>query len=177
MWKNNDFAYVEKTAGYILGYERRFYQNSIDHRGTETNPGRVATLVKSKDNEVKVLGIGYKIANEKKNEVITHLDFREKNGYSRHVTLFYPSDGVSPKLTTVYVANEDNPSWNNDHKIESIAKQIFSAVGPSGRNIAYVFELADALRMYFNNPQDDHLFEIENILKEMQSKSDSAHKS
>lgn len=33
VWKA-DFPFGEKRTGYIKGYIRRFFQNSIDHRGT-----------------------------------------------------------------------------------------------------------------------------------------------
>lgn len=33
IWKA-DFPFICKHRGYILGFERRFYQNSLDHRGT-----------------------------------------------------------------------------------------------------------------------------------------------
>lgn len=34
VWKA-DFPFDYKMTGYVKGYLRRFYQNSIDHRGTK----------------------------------------------------------------------------------------------------------------------------------------------
>jgi len=176
VWKNNDFEYELKRPGYLKGFVRRFFQNSIDHRGVPEKPGRVVTLVFARDNEARVHGIGYKIASDKVSSVLDHLDFREKNGYDRHETMFYPTDGSPPKPTIVYVANEQNPSWNQNHDLEDIAAQIIESVGPSGKNTEYVYNLCDAMRQYFHNVRDDHLFELEKLLKDMEAQK-SHHKS
>lgn len=113
--------------------------------------------------------MGYKIAADKVTEVLDHLDFREKNGYNRHETTFYPMDDSEPKKTIVYLANEENPSWNSNHDLDDIAEQIFGSVGPSGKNTEYVYNLCDAMRQYFHNIRDDHLFELEALLKSLEA--------
>jgi len=113
--------------------------------------------------------MGYKIAACNVDQVLNHLDFREKNGYNRCETTFYPLDDSEPKSTIVYVANEQNPSWNSNHSLIDIANQIHNSVGPSGRNTEYVFNLCDAMRKYFHDVKDDHLYELEKLLKEKET--------
>lgn len=60
VWKNDDFEYELKKPGYLQGFVRRFYQNSIDHRGVPEMPGRVVTLVKTNNDNSRVYGMGYK---------------------------------------------------------------------------------------------------------------------
>lgn len=119
------------------------------------------------DAESIVYGMGYKLAADKQAEVLDHLDYREKNGYVRHETTFFPMDNSEPKSTIVYVANEENPSWNGNHKLEEIAVQISEAVGPSGHNNEYLFKLADAMREFFPDVVDDHLFKLERIVRSL----------
>lgn len=190
IWKV-DFKYVEKCKGFITGFQRRFYQNSIDHRGTAENvgilvfrilkyslifsfkkPGRVVTLIRDGDPNAKVFGMAYKLSAENLKEVMDHLDHREKNGYSRQNVKFYPypyrEGQTEPIDITLYLADHDNPSYaGHIDDLNDIASQIFSAKGPSGENKEYVFKLADAMRSLYPDVQDDHLYELERMLNEM----------
>ncbi|XP_029668549.1 putative glutathione-specific gamma-glutamylcyclotransferase 2 [Formica exsecta] len=89
IWKA-DFPYEKKLVGHIRGYVRRFYQKSTDHRGVPNRPGRVVTLLTSTNPNDEVWGLAYQISTENIDNVVNHLDFREKGGYKKKTVLFYP---------------------------------------------------------------------------------------
>lgn len=104
--------YTHRIPAEIYGFMRRFWQSSVDHRGTPESPGRVVTLVPfeeirnrprfledyelyenrgrpvSVDNwdahDLKTIGVVYYIPAEKAEEVREYLDVREQNGYTMH---------------------------------------------------------------------------------------------
>ncbi|XP_041982787.1 putative glutathione-specific gamma-glutamylcyclotransferase 2 [Aricia agestis] len=168
IWKV-DFKYELKAVGYVKGYLRRFYQHSIDHRGTPDKPGRVVTLIRSVDPNSAVWGVAYKIRDEDVEEVTQHLDYREKNGYSKKDVMFYPKDKSVPFSLTIYVATQDNESYAGPAPIADIARQVLTSVGPSGPNKEYVYNLAAAIRQM--GVDDDHLFSLEEELKRIDSDS------
>ncbi|KAG5872465.1 hypothetical protein JTB14_010603 [Gonioctena quinquepunctata] len=166
IWKV-DFPYEKKILGSIKGFERRFYQYSTDHRGTPENPGRVVTLVPS-GNDCKVYGIAYKIKNSDIENVVNHLDFREKDGYERKFVTFYPINCERKAFEiTIYVANQGNINYAGYADLKDIAKQVVKSVGPSGPNVDYVYNLANAMRTLFPFVEDDHLFGLENNISSL----------
>ncbi|RSZ57804.1 gamma-glutamylcyclotransferase [Massilia atriviolacea] len=153
-----DFPYIERRPATIANWTRRFWQGSHDHRGTETAPGRVATLVAEAG--AITAGMAYLITPE----VFAHLDHREKNGYLRLAIDIHFDDGSS-ELGLVYIAAEDNAAFLGEASEIEIARQIARSHGPSGANRDYLIDLAQALREL--GMEDGHVFEIERHLIDM----------
>jgi cation transport regulator ChaC len=157
-----DFPYLERRPAHIAGWSRRFWQGSHDHRGTETAPGRVVTLVA----EAGALchGMAYLVTPEE----FVHLDYREKNGYLRLATDIHFEDGSCTE-GLVYIATHENAAYLGPASERDIALHIAAACGPSGPNSEYLLELAKALREL--GKFDPHVFEIEKHLAEFQAKT------
>lgn len=153
-----DFPYLERRPASISNWTRRFWQGSHDHRGTESAPGRVATLVPQPG--AVCAGMAYLITPE----VFAHLDHREKNGYLRLATAIDFDDGSS-EIGLVYIATAGNAAFLGEATEFDIARQIAASHGPSGANRDYLIELAHALRALGRD--DAHVFEIERYLNEM----------
>jgi cation transport regulator ChaC len=152
-----DFPFLDRRPASISGWSRRFWQGSHDHRGTETAPGRVVTLVP--DPGATCHGMAYLVTPEE----FAHLDHREKNGYLRLATEIRFDDGDSVE-GLVYIATQENEAYLGPASERDIACQIARSRGPSGPNSEYLLELAKALRSL--GKPDPHVFEIERYLRE-----------
>ncbi len=153
-----DFPYLERRPASIENWERRFWQGSHDHRGTEVSPGRVVTLIEFPGAVCD--GMAYLV----NHQVFDHLDHREKNGYLRFVTEMAFADGDTAR-GLVYIATEDNAAFLGPAGEREIAWHIAGSGGPSGRNRDYVLDLAQALRRL--RAHDAHVFNIERLLLEI----------
>lgn len=151
-----DFPFITRRPASIANWTRRFWQGSHDHRGTETAPGRVATLVPEPG--AVCHGMAYLITPE----VFVHLDHREKNGYLRLATDITFDDG-NVEEALVYIATEENAAFLGAASELDIAMHIAGASGPSGPNRDYLNDLAHALREL--GKDDAHVFAIEQHLK------------
>lgn len=162
-----DFPYEEKLTGYITGFQRKFYQYSIDHRGTPERPGRVVTLLQGEP-DARVYGIAYRIKDENTTEVITHLDQREGCGYDRKEVTFHPTQtDREPFEIVVYLGNESNPQYAGTASLAEIAGEIATSVGATGLNTEYIFSLANVMRDVFPDVEDDHLFKLETEVRKL----------
>jgi cation transport protein ChaC len=122
IWKQ-DFPYLESRPGKIMGWARRFWQGSHNHRGLDHDPGRVVTLVAAPGEHcygrVFLIEPG----------VFEHLDQREKNGYERIAVEFtFESGGVNG---IVYRASENNAAFLGSASPVEMAAQINRRVGLS----------------------------------------------
>lgn len=170
IWKAN-FSYEQKIVGFVKGYNRRFWQGSEDHRGVPGAPGRVATLVPSADLEDCVWGVAYKISENDILDVKAYLDYREKDGYQQKTVKFYPHNIVlEPFNLEIYIGDETNPFFLGPASLNEIAEQIAQSEGPSGRNDEYLFNLASALRLYAPHVYDNHIYELEMLVKKINGK-------
>jgi cation transport protein ChaC len=138
------FAFVERCAAFVDGFERRLDQGSPDHRGTPERLGRVATLVPSPGSRCG--GVVYRLPDAEAPAILAALDVREQGGYDR-LELVATTVGAAPRAlrALTWVASPENPYHLGPAQPAEMAAQIRAAVGPSGTNLAYARALAEAL--------------------------------
>lgn len=159
MWRAG-FPYLERRPAYVLGFARRFWQGSTDHRGLPHAPGRVVTLVA--EPHARCWGMAYRVDDGELPGVLAALDHRERGGYARLELPLGFGDASGPARAVTYVATAQNPSYLGPAPLEAIAAQIAHAHGPSGPNPDYVLRLAEALRAI--GASDPHVFALETLL-------------
>lgn len=137
-----DFPHVERRAGWIAGYARRFWQGSTDHRGVPGAPGRVVTLVPEPG--ARCWGVVYRVASRDRGAVLAGLDQRERGGFDRCEVRVHVA-GEPPQEALVYVAGSENSNYLGPAPLDAIARQVRRSRGPSGENAEYVLRLAAAL--------------------------------
>lgn len=158
LWKQ-DFPFEEARPAFIRHWERRFWQGSTDHRGLPDAPGRVVTLVQSLGAVCR--GLAFRLRSEDYEQVLAHLDHRERDGYRRISSeLFVAEEESVPGL--FYIADETNPSFLGPASAAAIVDQVRAACGASGPNIEYVCRLAQSLRELAAD--DPHVFALEGQL-------------
>ncbi|KAJ1370542.1 Cation transport regulator-like protein 2 [Parelaphostrongylus tenuis] len=165
LW-NPNFPYTQKIPGVVKGYARRFWQLSPDHRGTPEKPGRTVTLVP--DAHSVCWGIAFKVAEENVHATREYLDMREKAGYSLMKVMFKPDDtSVKPFEVEAYISHGDKLHYAGPSDVEVICQTIIHSHGPSGSNMEYALLLAEILHKQAPHVPDDHVFQIERRLLEL----------
>lgn len=170
---NPGFQFKKCVVGHIKGYVRRFYQGSDQHRGSFQNLGRVATLIPDPYGET--WGIAFLI--EDHDTALSYLKQRESSigGYTTIVTDFYPQTETSetsiPSFDTlVYIALPENRLFLGPSPMKQIAREIAFAKGICGYNVEYLAKLQAFMKIELPQVQDDHLNELEEIVKSILKK-------
>lgn len=197
LWKV-DFEYEEQKEGWVRGWRRVFWQGSIDHRGTYDYWGRVVTMVSPDHLETMpkehldldtgsalapaTWGIAYRLPRDPavRDKILEWLDFREKNGYECVVEDVWPTrepsaDGNEEPVVRgalIYIALPTNPSFLGPASPDDVAKRIATAIGPSGKNCEYLFNLCHIVRQY--GVSDPELEVLESRVKAIMAEGESA---
>src|SRR5262245_12698258 len=133
------FDFLERHPGFVLGWQRRFFQASPDHRGTPEAPGRVVTLVP--DPHGLTWGMVYRVATGALGDVLDDLDLREQAGYQRTWMDVHLRDRAdAPVRALAYIADAGNPNFV-EAGLPEIADIVRAARGPSGSNRDYLERL------------------------------------
>ncbi|KAI8642431.1 ChaC-like protein-domain-containing protein [Parasitella parasitica] len=90
-------------------------------------------------------GVAFKIPSDDVEATRAYLDHREK--------------------ALVYIGTTDNEAYVGPAPADKIAQQIHDSYGPSGWNAEYLLNLAAALREISPGVRDDHVFELEGLVK------------
>jgi len=163
MWRPG-FPFVERRLGFVQGFTRRFWQLSTDHRGAPGAPGRVVTLMP--EPAEKCWGVGFRVAGAEAAAVIDLLDARESGGYARaRVPLHGTSEDGEVVDALTYIADATNPNFGGPAPDDELARQIRAAVGVSGSNVDYLWELEISLRTM--NIEDPHVFMLAESLRRL----------
>jgi cation transport protein ChaC len=159
-----DFPFVSRCEGFIAGWSRRFWQASPDHRGTPTDPGRVATIIACPG--ARCWGVAYCVAESESARVLAYLDERECGGYSRRMLPFESTRRETREVIAdvlVYIADHTSPNYVGPEETHHTAARVRNACGLMGPNRDYVRRLAEALAQM--GADDSHVFELARALE------------
>ena len=115
-------------------------------------------------------GVAYEVAHSQIKESLQYLDTREAvgGGYVLELCEFTAREGKVQQqhtndklLALVYIATSDNPIYLGPAPDSEIAAQIVLCRGSTGLNMEYLLRLAQFMRCYCPDVDDEHLFSIE----------------
>lgn len=143
MWRP-DFSFVERSAATLHGRRRAFCIYSVHHRGTYQRPGLVLGLAPGGS----VRGAAYRIAEEAWPQVYAYLLEREQptETYIEARSAVRLADGRRVE-SLVFLSDIRHPQWAGALSLDRQAELIAGATGLSGRNVDYLRDLVEHLRL------------------------------
>lgn len=79
--------------------------------------------------------MAYKIREKEIQDVVDHLDYREKGGYEKKILKFYPlSKDEQPFDITIYLGDHNNVNYGGPADLNEIATQVSHIVDRSGKS-------------------------------------------
>ena len=153
MWRC-DFPYRDARRAYVDGWTRRFWQDTHDHRGGESDSGPTVTLVDAPGEQCygRVLLV--------ETRILEAVDELQRNGFERYSIDIHFDVGHIAGI--VDIATPANRAIFGEAPVEELAAQI-SGRGRCGTNAEYLFRLARALREL--GISDPHVFELEGLVR------------
>ena len=168
VWKP-DFESDRKFIACLPGYERRFWQSSVYHRGSKEKPGRCLTLVPSEGS--KCWGVVYQVkGNENVKKVYDYLFMREQSigCYDLKMLPVVPKDkrinNGKPLMAMVYYATPKNPFYIEESE-EKTAKCMSTSHGIAGHSIEYLFRVTDFMKEHLPNEEEPHLYNVDRMAR------------
>jgi cation transport protein ChaC len=156
MWRPG-FDFTDQQPASLSGYARSFCLYSHYYRGTPKQPGLVLGLAPKPDSECR--GIAFRIAADKKEEVIAYLNERELCGYAYlAATLPLTLDCGTQILAYTFVADPNHDLYAGDLGIDRSAALIMDAEGQTGLNRDYLINTVRELEA--NGYHDEGLHQL-----------------
>lgn len=143
MWRPG-FAFVERQSAVLHGRRRAFCIYSVHHRGTPERKGLVLGLAPGG----AVRGAAFRVAESDWPTVYAYLKDREQptETYVEAQVAIRLADGR--RVSSLgFLSDTGHPQWAGALSFEEQARLIAGARGLSGRNVDYLRELVEHLRL------------------------------
>ena len=143
MWRPG-FAFVERQPAVLHGRRRAFCIYSVHHRGTPARKGLVLGLAPGG----AVRGAAFRVADADWAQVHAYLKEREQptETYVEATVAVRLADGR--RATALgFLSDTHHPQWAGALSFEQQAQLIAGASGLSGRNVDYLRDLVEHLRL------------------------------
>lgn len=143
MWRPG-FAFVERQSAVLHGRRRAFCIYSVHHRGTPARKGLVLGLAPGG----AVRGAAFRVADADWAGVYAYLKEREQptETYVEASVAVRLADGRQA-LALGFLSDTHHPQWAGALSFEEQAQLIAGASGLSGRNVDYLRDLVEHLRL------------------------------